>query len=940
MNNFIEIHSGFVKIREATKQGFATARGGDSINLEQPNSKTRRGRVGKQIANTLTCSCNQGVVENKRRDKNMWKNGLEKFDFKMDELKLFDSFAGKGALHKALKKLGIPTKVIGLSEIEPDAIIAYAGVHIKDFANLDFDYPLDDEMRNELMSINVGWDFTKQKSSIPRMKKEKLKLLYKSNKLTNNFGDISILDYPNLPDFDLFNFSFPCFIAGTLVLTNKGYKKIEDINEEDYVLTHTNTYQKVVKPMINKADHIYRLKTMCSEDLLVTKEHPFYVRKKYKKWNNDSRTYERMFEEPTWVKTKDLSKDYYIGIAINQNSLLPKWNGCTVNSTYAKRGHKKKLNNIKKYFNNKDFWWVVGRYIGDGWVRNCIDKSGTDIYDLYICCAKNELREITNVLDKLGNDFSYKYYEDKSTYKIRIANVEFAKYLQQFGKGAKNKHLTEDIFDLPRDLLQSFVIGYLSADGCITNGIEKCTSVSKELIYGIGECIAKVYKRPYSIYKNKPRRKKHYIEGRLIKQGTSYSLHFKKEYSKQDKAFYDDGYIWCPINDINKEEYNGFVYNMEVENDNSYTANNIIVHNCTDISNAGKQKGLKNEDGTHTRSGLVKFGIDLIKVKKPKYIMIENVKALIQKKFINDFYGIIDEIESYGYTCFYPTKEDKKGNISPTCLNAKDYGIPQNRERIFVICVRNDINLEFEFPKGFDKGIRLKDLLEDNVDEKYYLSEEIQNRFKLNGKEDLNHNELNVVGSSAPECRTIGQRDMTYGINGIMSTLTATDYKQPKQIIDNTNKVERLGGIFDKNGKIHQAGSIYNRDCLSPTITTCEGGYRQPIGKLECEGWHDIETRVHSYSGIAPTMETRNRSKWLDEKNLKIRKLTPLECWRLMGFDDEDFYHTKELGLSDSSLYKLAGNSIVVNCLYYIFKEVFKEYIINKEENNTYIKTA
>ena len=547
--------------------------------MEQPNSKTRRGRVGKQIANTLTCSCNQGVVENKRRDKNMWKNGLEKFDFKMDELKLFDSFAGKGALHKALKKLGIPTKVIGLSEIEPDAIIAYAGVHIKDFANLDFDYPLDDEMRNELMSINVGWDFNKQKSSIPRMKKEKLKLLYKSNKLTNNFGDISILDYPNLPDFDLFNFSFP----------------------------------------------------------------------------------------------------------------------------------------------------------------------------------------------------------------------------------------------------------------------------------------------------------------------------------------------------------------------------------CTDISNAGKQKGLKNEDGTHTRSGLVKFGIDLIKAKKPKYIMIENVKALIQKKFINDFYSIINEIESYGYKCFYPTKEDKKGNVSPTCLNAKDFGIPQNRERIFVICVRDGINIKFEFPKGFDKGIRLKDLLEDNVDNKYYLSDEIQNRFKLNGKEDLNHNELNVVGSSAPECRTIGQRDMTYGINGIMSTLTATDYKQPKQIIDNTNKVERLGGIFDKNGKVHQAGSVYNKECLSPTITTCEGGYRQPIvedneikviGKLECEGWHDIETRVHSYSGIAPTMETRNRSKWLDEKNLKIRKLTPLECWRLMGFDDEDFYHTKELGLSDSSLYKLAGNSIVVNCLYYIFKEVFKEYIINKEEDNTYIKTA
>ncbi|XZN14493.1 DNA (cytosine-5-)-methyltransferase (plasmid) [Clostridium perfringens] len=598
---FIEIHNEFVKVREATKQGYAIARIGDSVNLEQPNSKTRRGRVGKQIANTLTCSCNQGVVvkeelimnelrvvgntvpsnhtagrifdidgisptvmyrhskvvqilENKRRGNYMWKNELERFDFKMDEIKLFDAFAGKGALHKSLKKLGIPTKVVGLSEVEPDAIIAYAGVHIKGFKDLIFDFPSDEEMRKLLMSRNIGWDFIKQKSSIPRMKKDKLKLLYKATILTNNLGDISKLDYYNMFDFDLFNLSFP----------------------------------------------------------------------------------------------------------------------------------------------------------------------------------------------------------------------------------------------------------------------------------------------------------------------------------------------------------------------------------YTDLSGAGKQKGLKNEDGTHTRSGLIKFGLDIIKAKKPKYIMIENVKALIQKKFINDFYEIINEIESMGYKCFYPTKEDKKGEKQPYCLNAKDYGIPQNRERIFVICVRNDVNVSFEFPKGFDKGIRLKDLLEDNVDNKYYLSEEIQNRFKLNGKIDLNHNELNVVGSSAPECRTIGQRDMTYGINGIMSTLTATDYKQPKQIIDNKYYITDVRKEFLKKEREWGGSKIKTiNKIISGAITTREG-------LTGCDSSNYICKEV----GEDYSIKNKNI------KDLKIRKLTPLECWRLMGFDDEDFYRTKELGLSDSSLYKLAGNSIVVNCLYYIFKEVFKEYIINKEEDNTYIKTA
>nr|WP_286675527.1 DNA (cytosine-5-)-methyltransferase [Clostridium sp. ZBS18] len=776
------------------------------------------------------------------------------------------------------------------------------------------------------MNRHIGWDFQKQKSCIPRLKKDKLYKVYKASVLLNNLGDISQINYSKLPDFDLFNFSFPCFVAGTLVLTDKGYKNIEDIKKGDNVLTHTNTYQKVVKPMINKADNIYRLKTMCSEDLLVTEEHPFYVRKRVK---INTRVHgepyrERKFNNPEWVKVKDLSKDYYVGVAINQKSELPKWEGCVVPRPYNKI---KQLNDIKQYFNNEDFWWIVGRYMGDGWVKNNIDCKGTDVYDLYICCAKDELNEITDVLDELNlinNDFKYKYYEDKSTYKIRIANIEFAKFLQQFGKGAKNKELTDSIINLPSDLLRFFIEGYISADGCFTNGIIKCTSVSKKLIFGIGECIAKIYNRPYSIYINKPREKVHKIDGRIIKQGMSYSLNFKIDTCKQDKAFYEDGYIWCPINGLKKEEYNGLVYNMEVENDNSYTANNIIVHNCTDISGAGKQKGLKNEDGTPTRSGLVKYGIELIKTKKPKYIMIENVKALIQKKFINDFYDIVNEIESYGYKCYYPKKE----NGQPTCLNAKDYGIAQNRERIFVICVRNDIdNGLFEFPKGFDSGLRLKDFLEDEVDEKYYLSQEIQDRFKLNGKEDENHNELNVIGTSAPKCRTIGQRDITYGVNGIMSTLTATDYKQPKQIL-NTNQPNLIGEIGEINfGKqFRQGNRVYDKNsiamCLMSQPVGNTGGFSYLYGKK-------IDTNEILKIGDIPK-EALNDKEMKEnlQSNFRIRKLTPNECWRLMGFTDKQFDRAKELGISDSQLYKQAGNSIVVNVLYYIFKELFKKHII------------
>ena len=265
---------------------------------------------------------------------------------------------------------------------------------------------------------------------------------------------------------------------------------------------------------------------------------------------------------------------------------------------------------------------------------------------------------------------------------------------------------------------------------------------------------------------------------------------------------------------------------------------------CINISVAGNQEGFEDENGKITSSGLYVYGINIIKTKKPKFIMIENVKNLIQKKFINDFYDIVKEIEDLGYKCYYPTKNGK-----PTCLNAKDYGIPQNRERIFVICIRNDVHINFEFPEGFDNGLRLKDILEEQVDEIFYLSQEIQNRFKRNNSKDVMSNKVNTVGTTAPEFRTIGQRDIVYGINGVMGTLVATDYKQPKQIIDVSNN--------------------------------------------------------------------------------KVRKLTPKECWRLMGFRDEFIDKCIDYGISNSSLYKQAGNSIVVTVLYFIFRELFKDYIIN-----------
>jgi DNA (cytosine-5)-methyltransferase 1 len=134
---------------------------------------------------------------------------------------------------------------------------------------------------------------------------------------------------------------------------------------------------------------------------------------------------------------------------------------------------------------------------------------------------------------------------------------------------------------------------------------------------------------------------------------------------------------------------------------------------CQDISLAGKQKGLFNEDGTQTRSGLFFEALRLIEATKPKIAIAENVKNLVGKKFKEQFEIVLKSLEEAGYNNYWQV------------LNAKDYGIPQNRERVFIVSIRKDVdNGSFTIPTPIPLDLRLKDMLEDEVDEKYYITNE------------------------------------------------------------------------------------------------------------------------------------------------------------------------------------------------------------------------
>lgn len=377
---------------------------------------------------------------------------------------------------------------------------------------------------------------------------------------------------------------------------------------------------------------------------------------------------------------------------------------------------------------------------------------------------------------------------------------------------------------------------------------------------------------------------------------------------------------------------------------------------CQDISVAGKMAGIK--EGT--RSGLYYEGLRILKEVQPKYSIIENVKNLTSKKFKDSFEQILKDLENAGYNNYWKV------------LNAKNYGVPQNRERVFIVSIRKDIDKGiFEFPAPYDNGIRLKDVLEDSVDEKYFLSEKMIQGFIANNQNyNIEENQNTIrVGEVTPNSQA-GQVYSTDGISptiiagthgyangniieagnlhnkgwynssnivyskrGIAPTLTAMQGGNIKPKV----MVERIGGIFDKDNHRHQAGSIYNREGIAPPLDTMQGGYRQPMVNVINGTKKGYDTAMPGDSinmtfprsktkrgrvghGVAQTLDTSCSQATITD--YRIRKLTPKECWRLMGFSDTDFEKARATGNSDTQLYKQAGNSIVVNVLEEIIKKL------------------
>ena len=363
----------------------------------------------------------------------------------------------------------------------------------------------------------------------------------------------------------------------------------------------------------------------------------------------------------------------------------------------------------------------------------------------------------------------------------------------------------------------------------------------------------------------------------------------------------------------------------------------LITHGspCQSFSIAGKQDG--GDKGSGTRSSLMWNTVDIVEHCKPKYVLWENVKNLLSKRHKHNFDSYIEIMDKLGYNNYYKV------------LNAKDYGIPQNRERIFTISIRKDVdNNTFTFPEPFDNGLRLKDMLEDEVDEKFYLSEEYINRFiySLENNDFPRGKSYKVLGTTVKpgnEPYDKNTRQWVYDINYPISTLSATENKQPKQIlmkIINTPCIVASRGRNPENTSditpgIHTEQRLeINKNGTSNTLTTVQKDNYVLVKEATKKGYaiakegdsinfeqpNSKTRRGRVGHEVSQTLTTSCNQGTLDE--YRIRKLTPLECWRLMGFKDEQFNKAQSV-CSNSQLYKQAGNSIVVDVLEKIFENIF-----------------
>ena len=497
---------------------------------------------------------------------------------------------------------------------------------------------------------------------------------------THNFpqiqecGDVFNADFTKYSDIDYLIGGSPCFTKGHYVLTDKGYKDVSEIQVGDMVLTHKGRYRKVVRTNKREAD-IVDVRIMGYPVFHTTAEHPFYTLERRKAtWNEyKSRKSWRVFSnEQKWTKAIELKpKTHFCGQLIGKSAKI---NAADIDEELA---------------------YILGRYVADGYIRKSKrqGRQNSYQYQVMLSIGASKIKQFKkNVTQR---HFSC-YEHTESVYRVCFSSMELLNFIEQqgFGKGANNKAIPEFIYNLPRDIQLAFLSGYMDGDGHMGEYQYCASTVSPMLAFGLQRLVTQLYgvNVGVTVCNND---NTHSIGNREIHSNYPlYTVVWKESIKKQSVAHIQDGIVWTQVKNVCKTSHTDTVYNIEVGEDNSYTVNNVIVHNCTYWSIA--QSPDKRET---TASGigweLFSQYVRALHEAKPKFFIYENNKSMAA--------AIRQSItETFGFEAI--------------CINSALLSA-QNRQRLYWVGKRNPdgtySKVDVEQPE--DRGILLRDVLDNPV---------------------------------------------------------------------------------------------------------------------------------------------------------------------------------------------------------------------------------
>ena len=785
------------------------------------------------------------------------------------------------------------------------------------------------------------------------------------------FGDIREVGAHNLPEIDVLCGGFPCFPAGTLVLTRSGYVEIENVMVGDEVYTHNGRWMPVTSTMNRYADKTLTLKGGFHYGLRTTHEHPFYAshgRKRISVPNKERRrgNFNRVvYQSPDWVDASSMKGMYWSSPVFDGNS-LPRPIDPILNSA----GNV--ISSVGEV--TPSVMWLAGAWLGDGWLRRRNDRGG-NLSAVYLCCEKHEVDFVLSRIADCGLSATVDVCE--TTVKLIISCRAFAEWLfVNFGEHSHGKKIPAWVLECKQEYRQQLLDGYRWTDGCDSRNGWKATTIGKKLALGIASLSHSLgyYCSLYFTARNGKRE----IMGRLCNESDTYVVESRQQ-RKQSSSFRIDRHVFSKCRDVSESE-GATVYNISVAEDESYVAEGVVVHNCQGLSVAGKRKGLAD-----ARSGLFWEMARVIYELRPRIVTFENVPGLLSTCSCAKCGRVCAECgETAGAdedTCLVCGSAKLRGRVLPEhrgadfyailsafdrlgfdgswrILDARYFGVPQRRRRLFGVFVSRDIG----DPGGlagspsWDELLGLGELYSQLLLECDGLrrdpaprrgegkdnrraatvgapsgSPEQDGLMAFDGRNLETHDVFPTLQAKSTGGYSLNYTPMVAGAWTANACHTDENSAQSNHLVADTitSNYARNGGRSGGYDSKPARNLVVDRQLAAPLVARqAKGAFTDPVND-NIIAFSSKDYGQDAVDDVSPTLRAQNH----DQSHINgggqvavatqygIRRLTPTECARLQGFPDD--WNASQ---SNSVRYRQFGNAVAVPVVEWIGRKIVSVY--------------